>query len=165
MSIADLELTFHICINRTKNREKAREQIDNSPILSWVAYSTHTTKNSSHHQFVSSWIVLESLRSQPQARCSCKTRGRLFSQNQGQTPSVSHIIVIVFCFREVGTEDLVTFTSSKKTPTATEPEPAEAIKDTGTISNPKAEVESESHITDTESPPSNKSASSYSSPL
>merc|ERR1719391_58026 len=32
--------------------------------------------------FCPGWIVLESLRSQPQARCSCKTRGRLSSQNQ-----------------------------------------------------------------------------------
>ena len=93
------------------------------------------------------------------------TRGRLSSQNQGEPlPPPS---IIVFFLREVGTEDLVTFTSSKKTPSApaTEPEPAETTKDTNTDAKQEAAVESESEIKDTESPPSNNLAKSYSSPL
>ena len=76
-----------------------------------------------------------------------------------------HIILILFFLREVGTEDLVTFTSSKKTPPtpATEAEPAETTKDTSTDSKHEAAVESE--FKETESPPSNNSAKSYSSPL
>ena len=89
----------------------------------------------------------------------------LFTKPRSNPLYLPHYCHCFLCFREVGTEDLVTFTSSKKTPPATEPEPAEAIKDTGTILNPKAEVESESGITNTESPPTNNSTSSYSSPL
>jgi len=116
----------------TKNREKVREEIDNSPLLSWL---------------------------DGVGRAEKPAQGKVFMHDKG-APFFTKP-------REVGTEDLVTFTSSKKTPSApaTEPEPAETTKDTSTDSKQEAAVESESKIKDTESPPSNNPAKSYSSPL
>merc|ERR1712130_1432 len=109
-----------------KNREKVREEIDNSPLLTWLDGFGKPAKPS---------------------------QGKIFIEDKG-APFFTKP-------REVGTEDLVTFTSSKKTsPATTEPEPAEPTKDTDTSSKHEAAAESESHIKDTESPPSK-----YSSPL
>jgi len=114
----------------TKNREKGREEIDNSTLLSW----------------------LDGL-----GKAEKPAQGKVFMHDKG-APFFTKP-------REVGTEDLVTFTSSKKTPPspATEAEPAETTKDTSTDSKHEAAVESE--FKETEIPPSNNSAKSYSSPL
>ena len=74
---------------------------------------------------------------------------------------------IVSDLREVGTEDLVTFTSSKKLPSpdSTEEEAEVKSKDTDTSSKEEYDAENESDIKDTESPSSSNSVSGYSSPL
>ena len=74
---------------------------------------------------------------------------------------------IVSDLREVGTEDLVTFTSSKKSPSpdSTEEEAEVKSKDTDTSSKEEYDAENESDIKDTESPSSSNSVSGYSSPL
>jgi len=110
----------------TKQREKSRAEIDNSPILSWLDGF---------------------------AKASKPAQGKVFMEDQGAPLFTKP--------REVGTEELVTFTSSKKTSSATSAtEPEETTKDAGTGTKHEAAAESESLIKDTESPPSN-----YSSPL
>merc|ERR1719273_458431 len=105
-----------------KQREKSREAIDNSPILSWLDGF---------------------------AKASKPAQGKVFMEDQG-APFFTKP-------REVGTEDLVTFTSSKNTSSATsatEPKPTVTTKDTGTGLKYEAAAESESLIKDTESPTS-----------
>merc|ERR1719158_1483403 len=103
-----------------KNREKVREEIDNSPLLTWLDGVGKAPKPS---------------------------QGKVFMEDKGAPYFTKP--------REVGTEDLVTFTSSKKTPSAPPPattEPAEPSNDTSTGSKHEAVAESENHIKDTGSP-------------